>query len=294
MRTEIAELTGKRDFLDENVGLLRRQLEVAVRQTIYLEILKILVKNGRAKLERREDRLKKLEHVRKLAREHGHAYSDLLCMLMELQCQSITEIVEFAADARHYLATEYSLSSMRYDSMVQQQAEYNAMLTASPKDQNAFSRIFVSMMLGTDNSQDALSLSMKRYDDMIKDNKRREKNLFEVDLDARIDCVHPLENKVLALYNCETNDGPTITLKPISYKLEERINKTTNYVQELQKDVLSIRNKMKEMVKKGIAVGFKREKQILWQRFLADPETLKTNYEEAKSTTDHSHFGDNF
>lgn len=34
-----------------------------------------------------------------------------------------------------------------------------------------------------------------------------------------------------------------------------------------------------------------REKDILWQRFLADPETLRMKYEEAKQRANNSHFG---
>lgn len=37
--------------------------------------------------------------------------------------------------------------------------------------------------------------------------------------------------------------------------------------------------------------GFEREKEILWQRFLVDPETLKQIYEDAKQKADKSHFG---
>lgn len=35
-----------------------------------------------------------------------------------------------------------------------------------------------------------------------------------------------------------------------------------------------------------------REKAILWQRFLAEPDTLRMRYEEAKQKANESHFGD--
>lgn len=39
-------------------------------------------------------------------------------------------------------------------------------------------------------------------------------------------------------------------------------------------------------------VNLEREKDILWQRFLAEPDTLRTKYEEAKQKANESHFGD--
>lgn len=111
---EIAALTSRRDFLEENIALIRNtQLEEVVRQYARLVITQILVNNGHARSARRSTRLKKLENLRTLAREKGHGHADLLCILMQLQLQRLKEIVEFIADGRHYLATEYSLSSVR-------------------------------------------------------------------------------------------------------------------------------------------------------------------------------------
>lgn len=39
-------------------------------------------------------------------------------------------------------------------------------------------------------------------------------------------------------------------------------------------------------------VNLEREKDILWQRFLAEPDTLRMKYEEAKQKANESHFGD--
>jgi len=38
--------------------------------------------------------------------------------------------------------------------------------------------------------------------------------------------------------------------------------------------------------------NLEREKDILWQRFLADPDTLRMKYDEAKEKANESHFGD--
>lgn len=40
--------------------------------------------------------------------------------------------------------------------------------------------------------------------------------------------------------------------------------------------------------------NLEREKDILWQRFLADPGTLRVKYEEAKQKANESHFGDSW
>lgn len=111
---EITELSGRRDFLEENVRLLRdNRLEEAISQSAEVAITEILALDARLRYERRERRLCSMLRLRELAREHGHAHSDLLCMLMELQFRRIMEAFEFVADARYYLSTEYSLSAAR-------------------------------------------------------------------------------------------------------------------------------------------------------------------------------------
>lgn len=113
-RMEIATLTSKRDFLEENEELMgEQQLLELVRQHVRLVLTKMLVDDGRARADRRKKRLEKLQNLRTLARERGHGHSDLLCMLMQLQLRRLREIVDFVADGRHYLETEYRLSSMR-------------------------------------------------------------------------------------------------------------------------------------------------------------------------------------
>jgi len=38
--------------------------------------------------------------------------------------------------------------------------------------------------------------------------------------------------------------------------------------------------------------NLEREKDILWQRFLAEPDTLRMRYEEAKQRANESYFGE--
>lgn len=110
---EIQMLSMKRDFLEQNVELLRDQQFPGVVQFAEMETLKILKNDALARLERRKDRLKKLKNLYSLAVMHGHVYVDLLCMLMEMQFCSLREVAEFIADAHHYITTEYKLSSTR-------------------------------------------------------------------------------------------------------------------------------------------------------------------------------------
>lgn len=113
-RDEILELTRRRNFLEENITLLReRQLTEAIEQYVETAIIQVLQQAARARLKRRKIRFGKLKSVLSFTREHGHAHSDLLCILMDMQFHSLKEISEFIGDARHYLATEYSLSSSR-------------------------------------------------------------------------------------------------------------------------------------------------------------------------------------
>lgn len=78
-----------------------------------IETMKILKNDALVRLERRKARLEKLQDLYILAAKHGHVYIDLLCILMEMQFCSLREVAEFIADARHYITTEYKLSSIR-------------------------------------------------------------------------------------------------------------------------------------------------------------------------------------
>lgn len=103
----------KRDILEQNVELLRDQHLPEVVQYAEMETIKILKNDALARLERRKARLEKLKNLHSLASKHGHVHVDLLCMLMEMQYCCLREVAEFIADARHYIVTEYKLSSAR-------------------------------------------------------------------------------------------------------------------------------------------------------------------------------------
>lgn len=99
--------------MEQNVELLRDQQLSEIAQFAEMETIKILRNDALARLERRKTRLEKLKNLYCLAGEHGHVHVKLLYILMEMQYRNLREVAEFIADARHYITTEYKLSSTR-------------------------------------------------------------------------------------------------------------------------------------------------------------------------------------
>ncbi|XP_072746859.1 uncharacterized protein [Anoplolepis gracilipes] len=289
LHDEIQMLSMKRDFLEQNIQLLwDQQFSEAIVQFAEMETLKILRNDALARLERRKTRLKKLKNLHSLAVEHGHVYVDLLCMLMEMQFCSLREVAEFIADAHHYISTEYKLSSTRCEVMQQQQDEYS-LVTQSPKICNVFNQIFISMMLGNDISDESFSAALKRYDNLIADNIEKKKFIFEIDVNNKIDILQKLVDEVNKDYMTETQNGPTISFRPVSYEINNKCEEISTTVQEIQGDLTRIRNQFKERMK--MDTNLEREKDILWQRFLAEPDTLRMRYDEVEQTANEFHFG---
>lgn len=113
-RAEVADLTKSRDYLEENVNFLQeKRLMEMIQQFSHSKIVKVLEREAETRLQRRKERLSKLERLCTFAKEHGYAFATLICMLFELQIHRINEIVQFVIDARHYLSKEYSLSLIR-------------------------------------------------------------------------------------------------------------------------------------------------------------------------------------
>ena len=103
-----------RDILEENVSQLQEHRLVDILQLFSKsKVIKVMEQEAECRLQRKKDKLEKLEQLCTLAKEHGYAFTTLLCMLFELQIHRINEIIQFVIDARHYLSMEYSLSSLR-------------------------------------------------------------------------------------------------------------------------------------------------------------------------------------
>ncbi|XP_012163134.3 HAUS augmin-like complex subunit 3 isoform X1 [Bombus terrestris] len=289
LRTEILKVTRKRDFLEENITLLQeRQLTEVVQQFSELQITKILKQDAHTRLIRTKNHLEKLRYLRFLAREHGHVHTDLLRMLMEVQFQCLKNVSEFVADAYHYFTTEYSLSSTRCESMQKLQNKYSA-IVSSPKIHNSFHKFFLSMVC-SDNSTHQLNCALQKYNDLIDENKIKKKNLLKTYLNSKVDKLEILENEINLQYSNEVEKGPTHTYKPVSYDIEINHSEALNNIQKIQNDLTKIRNQMKERLKAD--TNLEREKAILWQRFLIDPDTLRKIYKQLKTVTKKSCFDD--
>ncbi|XP_047367533.1 HAUS augmin-like complex subunit 3 [Vespa velutina] len=286
---EILDLTRRRNFLEENITLLReRQLTEVIEQYVETEIIHILRQATRARLKRRKIRFGKLKSLLSFTREHGHAHSDLLCILMDMQFHSLKEISEFIGDARHYLATEYSLSSTRCETMQQQQEEYDA-LQSSVINQNIFNELFISMVSIDDVSPDALNHALVKYNDLIANNKEKKQAILDTYMNDQINRILLLEKEISSSYDKEINNGITRSFIPLSYDMNVQYENTSNQLENIKTNLTTVRNVLKEKMRYNNPL--KREKEILWQRFLADPDTLKKHYEETKRMADRSHFG---
>ncbi|XP_046435643.1 uncharacterized protein LOC124187455 [Neodiprion fabricii] len=294
LEAEVTELIGRRDYLEEKVRLWREnQVEEAVTHSAEFFITEILVLDARLRYERREHRLSSMLRLRELARERGHAHSDLLCMLMELQFNRVMEAVEFVADARYYLSTEYSLSSVRDNITQQMQAEYDAIVSGSPAKRNVYNKIFISMMNGNVNDIDSLAESMRQLKRLVADNEANEEKIFGDDVDGRLNGVISLEDKLKEVYQREINNGRTSSLIQTSFETATRTKEVVSRVSQLQNDVAARRKRLKEKLRKNID-GFEWEKLILWQRFLANPNSVKKVYDDAQKRLEQLHFGTNF
>ncbi|XP_063982492.1 uncharacterized protein LOC135165289 [Diachasmimorpha longicaudata] len=290
MKVEMAELISRRDILEETNSLMDIRLQEAAIYYGKFVITKILLENGQARLERKKRRLSKIDKLLHFARDMGHAHSDLLAILMQVQLRKLKEIIEFVNDARYHLAAEYSHASKRCEFMQKEQDKYCSIITAPSYKQNIFNELFSSLLLGKEKQTEALDLSTKQYDELLMGNKRMKEEVLGSDLDTRIDILAPLEKDVMTLYDYETSEGVTKSFKLMPYKISTQLEEVTRNVEAAQVAVNEARKKFKDIVTKTASGSLEREKSILWQRFLSDPETLKARYEEAQRIVDRSHF----
>ncbi|XP_053980951.1 HAUS augmin-like complex subunit 3 [Hylaeus volcanicus] len=292
LRTEISELTKMRDYLEENVFLLQEhQLSEVIQDFVELEITKILKQNAESKLKQKTIRLEKLKNFRFLACDCGHVHADLLNMVMQMQYHRLQTVSEFVPGACHYLTMEYSLSSARCKSMQQQQDEYLAVTSSSPKLHNSFNNLLVSMISSGINIQE-LNSALNRYNELLDENKNKKQFVFETYLNSKIHKLEALENDVNLEYVNEMHKGATYGFKSLSYEVETCYKEAFDHLQKIQTDLTKTRNQMKEQMKN--ALDFEYEKNVLWQLFLADPDALKRKYREVKQMVNKSCFENTF
>ncbi|XP_017762755.1 PREDICTED: HAUS augmin-like complex subunit 3 [Eufriesea mexicana] len=288
LSTEILTLTKRRDFLEENVNLLQQnQLTELVQQFSEREITKILRHDMQSRHKEKKNCLEKLKTLLFLVRENGHVSTDLLRILMEIQFSRLRVISEFVADAYHYLATEYSLSTKRCENMKLQQKEYFATILSSPNMHNSFHKLFVSMVCNGDNTQQLNSM-LSKYNTLMDENKSKKHFTMETYLNSKISKLEMLQNEINVQYLNEIQKEHTHTFKAVSHEIETCYDETFSNLQDIQIDLRKIRSQIKEQLETN--TSYEREKNILWQRFLMDPDTLRKIHQEVKHATNKSCF----
>ncbi|KAF7998060.1 hypothetical protein HCN44_009458 [Aphidius gifuensis] len=294
MRLEIAELMSKRDILTEDIAMLEAQLQESVNQYGRLSVTKILLDDGYARLNHKKKRLSNIENLLHLARDKGHAHADFLAILMQIQLQKLNEIIEFVRDARYYLSTEYTRSSKRCDIMQEVQDKYDTIISSSPCKKNIYNKLFSLLINEHENNDgnddDNFVNAVKQYDELLNENKIMKNEIENIDLDTKINYLRQTENDVMRVFNHEISDGPTKSFKLMPYKILALSEQVTQSVHDAQTIVTESRNKLKDIMKKTTNSNWDREKILIWQKYLCDPDKLKQRYDEAKQIVDRSHF----
>ncbi|XP_076276595.1 uncharacterized protein LOC143207255 isoform X2 [Lasioglossum baleicum] len=286
LRSEISKLTTKRDFLEESVSLLEHQLSEIVPQFAELEMTQILKQDACSKIEQRKIKLDKVKSLQFLIKECGHVNADLLFILMQIQLSRLIDISEFVADTYHYMTSEYSLSSTRCGSMQQQQKEYSTLVSSSPDTSNSFVKLLVSILCDGDNTQQ-LNSALDKYNELLNENKVKKQFILRRDINSKIDQLEILENEINLEYISEIQTGPTYRFKPISYEIETYYKEAFDHLQNIQADLTKIRSQMKERM---TDLGFERDRHLVWQRFLVDPDMLKQKHKEGVQITNKTCF----
>ncbi|XP_033208656.1 augmin complex subunit dgt3 [Belonocnema kinseyi] len=267
MRAEIVELKAKRDNLEKQVSILKEhQVPEAVQKYSNSIINKVLVENAKATQQRREDSIQKLRNLLSLARNHGYLHSDLLYILIELENQKLSEVIEFVSDVRNHLAMEYFSSSKRCDWMQKAQEAIS-----STRNQNVFNKYFTSMM-GIQEGPNSMEIAMEKFSQLLNETESMKETISE-SMKMNADHLRILDRELLAKYNRQIQYSGDSSLN-----LDFHIDKTEKNVRNLQAEVLIIRNKLKEMMEK--TGSLEREKVILWQKFIADPQSMIRKYDE--------------
>ncbi|XP_076646336.1 uncharacterized protein LOC143355427 isoform X3 [Halictus rubicundus] len=291
LRSEISKLTTKRDFLEESVSLLEHQLTEIVQQFAELEMAKILKQDACSKLEQRNIKLDKVKNLQFLIKECGHVNADLLFILMQTQLYRLISISEFVTDTYHYMTSEYSLSSARCESMQQQQEEYSMLVSSCSDTHNLFIKLLVSILCNGDSTQH-INSALDKYNELINENKVKKQFILGTDMNSKIDKLEMLENEINLQYISEIQTGPTYSFKPISYEIESYYKEAFDHLQNIQADLTKIRSQMKERMKTDL--GFERDRHLVWQRFLVDPDTLKQKHKDGMQITNKSCFRSTF
>lgn len=107
-------MTAKRDTLLQNNLVLEQELKNCIVTYSQLSVSQVLVDMQEFQLEQKKNQLKKLQDILYIARNMGHAHSDLLAMLMQSQLRKLKNLRKIIPEAQRYLRTVYQQSSNRH------------------------------------------------------------------------------------------------------------------------------------------------------------------------------------
>lgn len=111
---EINEMTRELELLEEQNEVTTDHLNNLTKSYTDIEVTEFWMEEYRVRCKRKKARLEKIQELLRLAREQGHAHSDVLCTLMENQSRLLSDFHDFIVESKEYLNTEYKFSKDRY------------------------------------------------------------------------------------------------------------------------------------------------------------------------------------
>lgn len=111
--SEIADLKARRDILLQSNTLLEHELKDSIDTYGGMVVSEVVVGIYESRLQHKNIQLKQLQDILYITRDMGHAHSDLLAILMQLQLHKLLRLKRFVPDAQSNLNTIYGQSSKR-------------------------------------------------------------------------------------------------------------------------------------------------------------------------------------
>ncbi|XP_076646335.1 uncharacterized protein LOC143355427 isoform X2 [Halictus rubicundus] len=186
---------------------------------------------------------------------------------------------------------QFLIKECGHESMQQQQEEYSMLVSSCSDTHNLFIKLLVSILCNGDSTQH-INSALDKYNELINENKVKKQFILGTDMNSKIDKLEMLENEINLQYISEIQTGPTYSFKPISYEIESYYKEAFDHLQNIQADLTKIRSQMKERMKTDL--GFERDRHLVWQRFLVDPDTLKQKHKDGMQITNKSCFRSTF
>ncbi|XP_034942838.1 centromere-associated protein E-like [Chelonus insularis] len=286
---EIAQMLSQKDLLEEENLILESQLKESVERFAKLSMTKVLIEEAENRLERKQRRLKKFQNFLYFARDLGHSSADLLILLMQLELQKFQKIINLTTSARSYLQMEYTCSAKRTEIMKELQTQFDKITSLPLNEQNIYNKICTEIIVNNANTSDAFNLAEEKYKDIIKENDKLKKEIVKTDLDDIVQKLKLLKDSLIIAYDKEMS-GATKSFRYMPDDLALQFATVLKKSETVQTLFNEQRKKFKYFTDKISKDPIEREKEILWQKFLANPDGLKERYEKLQSIAERSLF----